>query len=185
MYDNWAIPEEALGQPCVLISEDEHEAIFSIGVIKADESYLNKGSNKDKKRGISAAGKQNIWWIAKDHPYPPNPWEFISPVDRAIIMAGKGGAARVAALFEHLQDKPLSRTLVEHVAQQKDALRRVRRGGSARDSLAKKGIAILHGGYDRELITKLKLPETKTNEFIAHAAADDGEAALLRAAGKL
>lgn len=185
MHGNWAIPKEALGHFCVLISENERKAIFSIGVIKVHNSYLHEKGNQDGKRGFSAKGKENIWWIAKDHPYPPNPWEIIPVAIRKTIMAGNGGAIRVAALFEQLLDKPLSRILIEHVAQQKDPLRRVRRGGSARDSLAEKGIAILHGGYDRELIVKLKLPETKANEFISHKAANDDEAALLRSAGKL
>src|SRR5262249_23665671 len=133
MYSNWAIPEEAYDQPCVLIMEDERRAIFSMGVIVARESYLRDGKNKDSKSGIAADGRENIWWIAKEHPYPPNPWEFIEQVDRERIMAGRGGKVRVAALFEFLQGRPISRTVVEHVAQQKDAMKRVRRNGGARD----------------------------------------------------
>jgi hypothetical protein len=182
MYSNWAIPREAYGHPCVLIAENEKQAIFSVGVIRADPSYLNPGRNQDNKASFSAAGRENIWWLARAHAYPPNPWEFISEEDRLAIMVGRGGTTRVAALFEMFRDRPISRTIVQHVGQQKDALRRVRRGGGARDILAPKGIAILYEGTDRALIARLGLPSIGADEFISHRPRDTAEADLLREA---
>ncbi len=185
MYSTWAIPREAHGHPCVLIAENEKHALFSVGVIKAELSYLNPGRNQDNKGTFSAVGRENIWWLAREHTYPPNPWEFISKEDRLTIMVGGGGMTRVAAIFEMFQDRPISRTIVEHVGQQKDALRRVRRGGGARDILAPKGIAILYEGNDRALIAQLGLPALGADEFISHRPRDAAEAELLRKAGHI
>lgn len=185
MGSNWAIPEEALGHPCVLIRESERSALCSVGVIVAMDAYLNPGQNRDRKRTFSAAGLQNAWWIVRDVPYPPNIWEILTDDQRNRIMAGRGGTERLAVLFQMLQDRPLQRSVVEHVAQQKDPMKRIRRNGGARDLLAPAGVAVLYGPNDRETIAALGLPELEDDEFIAHTARDDAERTLLRAAGHI
>ena len=66
-------------------------------------------------------------------------------------MNAGGGTARLAALFEAVQKKPISRVIVQAIAQQDDCMKRVRRNGGGRDVLAPKGIAILWGTGDRGL----------------------------------
>lgn len=180
MGSNWAIPEEAHSKLCILIRESEKRAIYSVGIILAELKYLNPGANKDQKRTISALGLQNVWWIVRDASYPPNIWEVLSPETRNEIMQAGAGSKRVAALFEKLQRKPIARATVADVAQQHDALKRVRRNGGARDLLAPKGIAILYGKYDRQLAIDLNLPALRHDEFISYTPQTSFEKDLLR-----
>lgn len=60
---NWMIPREAVGEICLLIRVDVSRRRFHVGLIRADEAHLTSGSNQDKKRSISALGKQQIEWL--------------------------------------------------------------------------------------------------------------------------
>ncbi len=97
-------------------------------------------------------------------------------------MNAGGGTARLAALFEVVQKKPISRVIVQAIAQQDDYMKRVRRNGGARDVLAPKGVAILWGTGDKGLIQKLKLGPVGPDEFISYKPTDPAEIALLRTA---
>jgi hypothetical protein len=185
MGSNWEIPGEAVRRICVLIAESEAKAVCSVGVFVAHDAYLRPGKNQDGKRSVSAVGKRNIWWILRDHPYPPNPWQHLPQEKRLAIMGARGGTRRVASLFEILQDQPISRNMVLDVGQQKDSPKRLRRNGGARDYLAKKGIAVLYGRTDREMISRLGLPAIGKDEFISHSPRDDAERTLLRTAGHI
>ena len=88
---------------------------------------------------------------------------------RQAIMNAGGGTARLAALFEVVQKKPISRVIVQAIAQQDDYMKRVRRNGGARDVLAPKGVAILWGTGDKGLIQKLKLGPVGPDEFISYS----------------
>ena len=90
------------------------------------------------------------------------------PDDRLEIMTARGGSARLAALFEKIQRRPISRTQVEAVAQQKDYMKRLRRNGGARDILSGKGIEVLWGGKDRERIEELGLGPVLPDEFVSY-----------------
>ena len=99
----------------------------------------------------------------------------------AILPPG-GGTLRLAALFETVQKKPISRVIVQAIAQQDDYMKRIRRNGGARDVLAPKGIAVLWGVADKELVEKLKLGPVGPDEFISYKPTDPAEIALLRKA---
>jgi hypothetical protein len=181
MGGNWAIPMEAHGHPCVLIKESESKAICSVGVIVADSSYLNR----DHKQTISKAGLQNVWWLLANHPYPPNFWERMLPAQRAAIMSAGGGTQRLTALFEAIQNTPISRVTVQAVGQQHDYMKRLRRNGGARDLLAARGISLLWGEKHREIIEQLNLGIVGDDEFISYRPTDPGHIALLRAIGEI
>lgn len=180
---NWTIPEEALGHACVLIRESERLGLCSVGVIVAADAYLNPGRNRDRKRSFAVAGLQNAWWIMREVPYPPNIWEHLADEKRQEIMSGRSATARLAILFEMFVGKPLQRSVVAHVAQQKDYMKRLRRNGGARDILAPKGIAVLYGPNDSSIIASLGLPKIADDEFISHRAVNDRQRNLLRAKG--
>jgi hypothetical protein len=182
MQATWSIPEEAVSRPCLLIRENEKTALCSVGVIIAQKKYLNLGRNKDMKGTIAAEHLRSVWWMLHKFPYPPNIWEVLSLAQRETIMEARGGSARVAAMFELLQLRPISRSIVAHVAQQRDPLKRVRRNGGARDHLAPKGIAILFGSGDRELISRFGLPSVANDEFISYTPVDEKERQLLQRA---
>jgi len=182
MGNNWMIPGEAIGHPCILVAAYENRSRCYLGLIVARPEYLTAGANRDAKRSVSAAGFQHIRWIFADHPYPPNFWRTVSPdaVDR--IFAGNSGNARVMALFREVQGVPISRETVQGVARQKDFMRRIRSddGRGTRDRLAAEGILLLSSTYDGPLMRQLGLPE---GDFISFRPTTPDELSAVRAAG--
>ena len=185
MGSNWTIPMEAVWHPCLLLRENEKNARCSAGIIIARDQYLNPGRNRDAKRTFSQAGLANVWWLLRDDPYPANFWELMSLSHRRAIMAAGGGTQRIATLFRTVQKKPVSRLIVQAVAQQDDYMKRVRRNGGARDILAPEGIAILWGQADREVIAALGLGRIGPDEFISYKPTTKEHADLLRSAGHI
>jgi hypothetical protein len=177
---NWMIPREAVNRPCLLVMIDDKCSRFSIGLIVARREFLTSSTNQDKKGQISAAGKQHIKWLIRDASYPENPWQHFDREIRRSITKPGGGSKRVDALFRLIQKTPISRSLVLGVALQKDAMRRLRRNGGARDSLARDGIVLLSGNYDKQLIEALGLPKCRRDEFISFTAATESEKKLLQ-----
>jgi Restriction endonuclease NaeI len=158
---DWMIPKEAIGELCILLRV-----------------------NEDKKTSFSAAGTANIWWLVSDFDYTPNFWMVVSNQDRQDIIQAGGGSKRVAFLFERYQEVAISRVQIIAVAAQDDPMRRIRRGGGARDFLAPKGIAILYSEYDRDLMHRLGL-KFGYREFMSYKPKNEAEAQLLRDAGHI
>lgn len=177
---NWTLPPEAVGHPCLLNRLNEATAKCDVGIVVVKEDYLNPGQNRDAKRTLSQLGRHQIWWLLKDHPYPPNFWEVLPLRDRQQIVNAGGGTLRLAALFEKIQRRPISRVQVQALAQQHDYMKRIRRNGGARDVLAPKGIAILWGQGDKALIKELGLGPVGHDEFISYKPNDPEEIALLK-----
>ncbi len=179
----WMIPPEAFNQLCVLIKVDEAAARCDFGLVRARSQYLRAGSNRDAKTGLSAAGRRNIWWMAKDFEYTANFWALTDDADRAAIMQG-GGTQRIATLFERFQGIPISRVQIQAIAAQDDFMKRIRRNSGARDILAPKGIAILYSENDRSLMRRLGL-KFGSREFVSVSPKNAEEAALLRSANHI
>lgn len=182
---DWMLPREVIGRPALLVRSSEKTALCDIGVVICRPEYLRLSTNQDGKGQLLAAQHVNIWWMLRQHPYPPNFWEVLSLADRHEIMSSKGGAKRLAALFEKIQNKPISRQQVSALAQQHDYMKRIRRNGGARDILGPKGIALLWGQGDRALIDQLGLGPVTSEEFVSFTPRTMDEAALLRAAGHI
>lgn len=182
MGNNWMIPREAIGHPCILVAADEVRARCHFGLIVARPEYLTASANRDAKKSISAAGFAHIRWVFADHPYPPNFWRGIPAASVERIVSGRTGNDRVMALFREVLDVPITRETVEGVARQKDFMRRIRSDGGrgTRDLLAAEGILLLSGKYDAPLIRALGLP---IGDFVAHIPASEEERLAARAAG--
>lgn len=170
MGSNWMIPTEAIDHPCILVAADEVRAVCYLGLIVARLEYLTQGQNKDSKRSVSAQGFANIFWLLLDHAYPPNFWRTVQSDVVERIFAGQSGNQRMANLFREIQKKPITRDVVEAVAQQQDFMRRIRsdNGKGTRDHLAKEGILLLSGQYDAPLIAALGLPTCSGSEFVSY-----------------
>lgn len=168
--DNWMIPREAVGKLCLGIAADEQRSKCYFGLFYADEPYLTAGGNQDKKRQLSSVGFANIMWIFCNHPLKPNFWRTISPDVAERVSRQPSGNARVMALFREVQDRPISRDVVEATARQKDFMRRIRadNGKGARDQLAREGILLLSGAYDGKIIDSLGMQPVERNEFVSH-----------------
>jgi hypothetical protein len=61
--DSWMIPPECVGKVCVLASLSFRDGGYAFGILNVKEMYLNKGSNRDKKRTISKKYYNKIKWI--------------------------------------------------------------------------------------------------------------------------
>ncbi len=183
--NNWMIPDEAIGKPCVLIASDEKLSICQFGLFVCRTDYLTAGANKDNKRSIRKEQFANIHWLLLNEPYPPNFWESMTPDAVLRIMSGKSGNERIVALFRDVQKTPVHRNIIQAVAQQKDYMKRLRKNGGARDQLAREMIAVFSGIYDAQLIEKLGLPKIGADEFIALTADTEELKALLRSTGHI
>lgn len=170
MGANWMIPTEAVDAPCILVAADEARAMCWLGLIVARPAYLTPGQNKDAKRSISAAGFSDILWLLREHPYPPNFWRTVPAEVVTRIFRGRAGNHRIAALFREVQGRPITRDVVEAVAQQQDFMRRIRSDGGkgTRDHLAREGLLLLSGHYDAPMIASLGLPTCTHSEFISY-----------------
>lgn len=181
---SWTIPMEAVGHPCILIRTDERRALCWMGLLMIREEYLSPGKNRDLKRPVSSAAERHIRWMLESAPYPANFWEQIG-AERNEIVNVSGGTGRLAMLFERVQKRPISRNVVEGLGQQKDAMKRIRKNGGARDRLSAKGIALLWGRNDQELIRLLGLPRCGADEFISYRPVEPDDIDLLRRAGHI
>lgn len=180
----WMIPPEALDRLCILLRVNEVASTCAVGLVRARSDYLNPGKNRDAKATFSAAGRQNIWWLVQDYPYTPNFWTLINEQVRNRIMSHKGGARRLAELFESCLDTPVSRVLISSIAAQDDFMKRIRRNGGARDILAPKGIAILYSETDRKIMKQLDI-SFGYREFLSYRPRNQAEADMLRVAGHI
>lgn len=180
----WMIPPEAIDQLCILLRINEIASTCAFGLIRARADYLTAGQNRDAKKSISAAGRANIWWMVQDFSYTPNFWNHIDQNLREEIMGHRGGTGRLASLFEHCLETPVSRVLIASIAAQDDFMKRIRRNGGARDILAPKGIAILYSETDHDVMQQLGLT-FGYREFLSYRPKDEKEAVLLRAAGHI
>ena len=181
----WTIPQECFGQIALLLRSNEKTALCDLGLILVRHDYLNLGRNRDLKTTLTAQSLANVWWLLKDHPYPKNFWLDLGLADRMAIQSAGGATKRLAALFERLQNRPIGRTQILGLAQQLDAMKRLRNNGGARDVLRSKGIVILSGNYDRDLIKRLGLPTIKLDEFVSYRPSTDDQSRLLQDAGLL
>lgn len=177
MANDWMIPREAFGKACLLVAADEERAVCYLGLIVARPEYLRGGKNQDSKHSFTADSFKNILWLLRDHPYPQNFWSTL-PQDVVLrIVSGKSGNERVKSLFREVQDRPISRDIINATARQKDFTRRVRADGGrgTRDELLREDIVLLSGDYGQELITALGLPSCKSGEWISHRLATSAE----------
>jgi len=176
----WMIPREAVGKPCILVASDEPRRTFFFGILVAKIEHLTAGQNQDQKRSVSVFGHQNIHWILVNESYPPSFWHQIGEPKTHLIMRGESGTERVQTLFREVQRRAVHRDIIQAVAQQKDYMKRLRKNGGARDVLAREGIAILSGTYDRNLIAALELAPASNDEFISISPQNDLERGLLQ-----
>ena len=169
----WTIPNEALGHVCILISTNERKAYCSFGLIVIRPGVLNRGLNRDQKTTIKKSELTNVHWLLRDSPYPPNFWLGLEPEVRQAIISPRGGANRVAMLFRLCQGRPISRDLIEALAQQKEPMRRLRKNGGARDSLGLDGIEVLSGKTQSRKIAAYGLPCCESTEYISITVGSD------------
>ena len=163
---DWMIPQEAVGELCLLVKIDDKRSKFSIGVIRATPTVLRKGENRDKKNSLSAEGKNSILWLVEDGILPVNLIATLDPEIREKIFRNrKSGQARINELFRLVQGRIIPRVAIETVAQQVDSMKRAR---DARGPLKSEGILVLgHQGEDPKIAISRGYPAPKKGEMIS------------------
>ena len=163
---DWMIPQEAIGELCLLVKIDDAKSKFSIGLIRADPEVLRTGKNRDRKSSISAEGKKSVRWLVEDGGLPVNFLATLeSEVRLKIFQHESSGQKRVNELFRLVQRRLIPRVALETVARQKDPMKRVR---DARKALAKEGILILgHQNSDPQTAREKGVPVPQKGEFIS------------------
>ena len=161
----WMIPQETYaevrgdgsepGGTCLVIQIDEAKNRCSLGLLRVRDSYLN-APNRDKKRGVSSAGRANVMWVAHDIPYQEGHWQGFDMARFRQLRAMKGGNNRVVAFFGENLGRPIDRSVVMALLHdQLDAMKRLRWNGGAKGRLWEDRIVLLSGEYFSRLARAL------------------------------
>lgn len=164
---NWAIPREAVNELCLIISGSDERNVFSVGLFRALTGYLTQGENQDGKKTISSLGKESVYWIARDAQMSENFMASLSSAERTRIMAPRGGTPKLCELFRTILKRAIHRDVISGLGQQKDALKRIRKNGGARDQLRREDIFILSGARNRDLLAELGFGEISSSQFLS------------------
>ncbi|WP_237525435.1 NaeI family type II restriction endonuclease [Streptomyces sp. SID4985] len=167
-FGGWMIPPEAKGHLCLLVWASDYDSLWSAGLFRVREEWLNQGSNRDAKLTVKARHRDKIQWLWRNAELPENTLLHMEPADREAIFALPSGQQRLNELFRRAQKRRISRNVVRTVAQQKDYMKRVRGNGGARTALRADGILIM-GDYDshRTVARQLGLVPPREGEFVS------------------
>lgn len=165
---SWMIPPEAVGHLCLLVWASDEQSRWCAGLVRAEETRLNAGANRDAKRTLSTQGRAAIYWLFDGAPLQPNALLGLSDEDAAAVFAPKSGQARIDELFRRAQHRPISRAAVATVAMQDDYMKRLRYNGGSRSRLQPEGIVIL-GQYSthQDVAARLGLPIPQAGESVS------------------
>jgi hypothetical protein len=164
---SWMIPPEAFGKLCMVVAASDQDGVWSLGIVRVRDEYLNKGRNRDIKATLNPLGRSNIHWLFHEAPLPENVLLRLAPADIDVIFSQPSGQRRLKELFLRAQGRIIRRAVVGTVAQQLDFMRRARRGGGARD-LADQGIVVLgQYGLHQQAAFDLGLPVPGDGEFVS------------------
>lgn len=178
---SWMIPTHSIEKPCLLIRSNvgSDPGDCSVGLVIARQSYMRPSANQDKKTSFSSAHLDKIKWMFRDQKFPPNILEGLNEEEWRSILSLSSGQKRVAALFEKIQRLPVPRQIVEGVARQQDAMKRVRINGGARDLTEPKGLFILSYRQQGSFIRRLGLPGADQSSFISITPQNNAERSII------
>ena len=138
----WMVPPEAMDHYLLVVTASDISSTWSLGFVRASEDVLRDGANRDAKRSLSAAGREHIVWVGKDHSFKSNILNRLAPPTLDAIFTPPSGQKRINQLFRLVQGERISRVVVATVAQQEDYMKRIRDNGGARQHLRPEGILI-------------------------------------------
>ena len=152
----WMIPPETFRseEPCLLIATAKFDGKCWLGLVLARDAYLNSADgNRDKKRSISEAGRQNIMWLVEDQAYPPSRWDAIDMQRFRQLREVEPGELRAANFFRENIGRVIHRSVIQALLHdQLDYMKRLRGNGGARDILEPEGILLLNGYWKRDRV---------------------------------
>jgi Restriction endonuclease NaeI len=163
----WMIPTEAVGQLCLLVgTRRQGGEEFDVGLMRCTPDVLSAGSNKDKKRSLSAYGRSKIRWLINGGMLEPNFLATLPSDIVAKVLNEKTGQARLRRLFLELPPgTPVPRLAAATLGQQYDPMRRLR--ADRKDTLG--GLKVMSGRYtiNRDAAVALGYGEIPGDCFIA------------------
>jgi hypothetical protein len=166
---SWMIGPEIENNIALLATADDYASVWSAWLVWVTEERRNSGRNRDAKASLNMAGRAARIPIAEDYPLPANDL-LQRPKDAFEVMKFQGqgkGQMRILELCRRFEGTLLSRTTIATVAQQLDAVKRMRANGGARTRLAPEGFIILgHEAYYVPVAQALGLPVPATGEFL-------------------
>jgi hypothetical protein len=163
----WMIPNEALGQLCLLLSGSDASGRFQFGLLRTTTAVLTAGSNQDGKKTVSSSGKKCIRWVVTDGRIPRN---FLLDLDshkRNKILSQSTGKQRLHMLFRLVNNQIIPRTAIVQVAQLLgDPMKRAR---EAKSILAQEGVKVLCSTYkhERDEIIRLGFNEFADGDWLS------------------
>jgi hypothetical protein len=173
------IPKEHVGELCLLLWADDSISRFSMGLVRAQDSILNK-PNQDGKRGIKAAGRSQIRWLVAEAQgeLPINFLLHLDAASRDRILRQTSAQARMTELFRTVQKRIIPRDVIVTLGNRRDdPLKRVR---DTRQVLLQEGIGVLgHLSNSRLVAIQKGLPPPRLGEFLSTPVTPQ-EAALLK-----
>ncbi|MFI6417716.1 NaeI family type II restriction endonuclease [Streptomyces sp. NPDC050842] len=176
--NGWEIGPEIVGHICLVVTANDAESTWKVGLIRADESRLG-AENRDKKRKLNPMGQASVKWLWGDHGrLAENQLLQISKsdpdrCDRIMHATGHygraSGQARLLQLVQEVQGVALRRITIETVGHGlDDPMKRLRGNGGAREKLKQKGFLILgHQENDPLVARALNLPIPKKGEAVS------------------
>lgn len=165
----WMIPKETYDDvgPCLLISVADEKGRCWLGLMLAKTEYLSS-PNRDLKRSVSVAGKQNIMWLIDGIAFPKSAWAGLDMHRFRELRMVKGGAKRATLFFEENLERVVNRRVIQSLLHdQKDYMKRLRVNGGARSLLARKHILLLSGLYDQDVIVQRGFSGVHKDDMIA------------------
>lgn len=153
----WMLPIESFDQIVLVTQADDIKSTWSAGLVRVTEQNRRTSENRDRKTGLNTRGREDISWLFKDAPMPPNALLSLPESEVEMIMGARSGQSRVNELLRRATNRRLTRSIIATVAQQDDFMKRVRENGGARTTLRPEGYLILGGDYDVQRVTAKEL----------------------------
>lgn len=175
----WMIPPEAIGHLLVVGYVDDISSEFAFGVVRASRGHCREATNRDAKVQLNPVGRDAVRWLQRPGDLPPNVLLGCDEETLQAIFAPKSGQARINELLRRVTGRRIGRNTIATVGQQDDFMRRVRVNGGARTPLAKEGIVVLGGDYQRhrdvarELGVEIPEPGEVVSVRVAPASEDE------------
>ncbi|WP_374224803.1 NaeI family type II restriction endonuclease [Streptomyces sp. ISL-99] len=144
---NWMFPPELQDGLCLVVSADDANGLWSLGLLRVRPELMRTGANRDGKRGLSARGREAIHWIYRHLQLPEHALRRLPADTVDAIFAKRSAQARTEELFLRAQLTAITTADLSAVTMQTDGIKRAR---EARRRLADQGVLILNGIHPRD-----------------------------------
>ncbi|MFJ3096012.1 NaeI family type II restriction endonuclease [Streptomyces hydrogenans] len=173
----WMIPPEALDEICLVVWADDHQSLWSVGLLRADREKLTtsgtvtKKGNRDGKFSLTKNNHSLVDWIWYRKELKENLLLHLEPQLQQEILAPSSGQRRVNELFRQIIRKRVDRNVVRTLARQYDYMARVRDDKNrtrARPVLREEGIIITGDSTNHRVVAAaLGGPVPEKGEFVS------------------